>query len=126
MQKEFVSNVEKANKAALESAKKLGDINFRMLERIAERNLEFTADYLATGVESLKLFGESKDPQKAVNGQVKLVSDLNEKIVDHVKKTAEVLADAKGEYTEWFEAGMKSVTESPFAVAPKAAAKKAA
>ena len=109
MQNDIFKNIETLNKAAIESAKRLGDINMRTLEKLAQRNMEATADYLDRGVQQLKLMGESKDIQVAVKEQARLSTELNQKLVEHAKKTAEVLNDVKGELTEWVQDGMKAV-----------------
>jgi phasin family protein len=108
MQNDIVKNMEMLNKAAIESAKRLGDINMRTLEKLAQRNLEATADYLEGGVRQMKLIGETKDVQAAVQEQSKLATELNEKFVKHAKKTAAVLTEVKGELTEWAEDGMQA------------------
>ena len=109
MQNDIVKNIETWNKAAMESAKRLGEINMRTLEKLAERNYEAASDYLEGGVRQLKLMGESKDIQSAVKEQTELAKELNEKFVEHAKKTAAVFTDIKGELTDWAEDGMKAV-----------------
>ncbi len=109
MQNDLLKNIEILNKAAIESAKRLGDINLRTMERLAQRHIEATADYLEGGVRQLALMGESKDIQAAVKDQATLSAELNEKFVEHAKKTAEVLNEVKGELTDWAQDGIKSV-----------------
>ena len=120
MQNDFLKNIETLNKAAIESARKLGDINVRTLEKLAQRQIEATADYLEGGVKQLKLMSESKDMQAAVKEQARLNTELNEKFVEHAKKTAEILNEVKGELTEWAEDGMKAAGK-PLNGAKKAA-----
>jgi phasin family protein len=109
MQNDFLKNIETLNKAAIESARRLGDINVRTLEKLAQRQIEATADYLEGGVKQLKLMGESKDIQAAVKEQAHLTTELNEKFVEHAKKTAEVMDEIKDELTDWAQDGMKAV-----------------
>ena len=109
MQNDMLKNIETMNKAAIESAKRLGDINMRTFEKLAQRNLEAAADYLDGSVQQLKLLGESKDFQSAIKEQARLGTELNEKFVEHAKKTAEVLNEVKGEFTDWAQDGMKAV-----------------
>ena len=109
MQNDILKNIETLNKAAVESAKRLGDINMRTLEKLAQRQIEVAADYLEGSVQQLKLMGESKDIQAAVKEQARLSTELNEKFVAHAKKTAEVLNDVKDELTDWAQDGMKAV-----------------
>ncbi len=108
MQNDILKNIETLNKAAVESAKRLGDINMRTMEKLAERQIAVAADYLEGSVQQLKLMGESKDVQVAVKEQARLSTELNEKFVAHAKKTAEVLNEVKDELTGWAKDGMKA------------------
>ncbi len=108
MQNDFVKSIETFNKAAIESAKRLGDINMRTLEKLARCQMEATSDYLETGVKQMKLMGESKDIQAAVKGQAQLTNEMNEKFVEHAKKAAEVFGEIKTELTDWAQDGMKA------------------
>ena len=109
MHNDYLKNIETFNTAAIESAKRLGDINMRALEKLVERHIEATADCLEGGVKQLKLMGESKDIQAAVKEQARLNAELNEKLVDHAKKATEVLGEVKDELTNWAQDGMKAV-----------------
>ncbi len=121
MQNDILKNIETLNKAAIESAKRLGDINMRTFEKLAQRNLEAAADYLDGSVQQLKLMGEAKDVQSVVEEQARLSTELNEKFVEHAKKTAEVLTDVKGELNDWAQDGMKAAATSPRNGSKKAA-----
>ncbi len=109
MQTDILKNIETLNKATIESAKRLGDINMRTFEKLTQRNIEATADYLDGSMQQLKLMGGSKDIQAAANEQARLGTELNEKFVEHAKKTAEVLNEVKGELTDWAQDGMNAV-----------------
>ena len=113
MQNDILKNIETLNKAAIESAKRLGDINMRTFEKLAQRNIEAAADYLDGSVQQFKLMGEAKDIQAAVTEQARLSTELNEKFVEHAQKTAEVLSEVKGELTDWAQDGMKAVGTPP-------------
>ena len=109
MQNDILKNIETLNKATIESAKRLGEINLRTFEKLTQRNIEATADYLDGSMQQLKLMGESKDIQATAKEQARLGTELNEKFVEHAKKTAEVLNEVKGELTDWVQDGMKAV-----------------
>jgi len=108
MQYDFLSNIETYNKAAIESAKRLGEINMRTLEKLAQCHIEATSDCLEGGMKQMKAMGESKDIQSAVKEQARLGAEWNEMFVEHAKKTAEVFGEVKAELTEWAENGMKT------------------
>jgi len=126
MQKEFVTSVEKMNKATVEAVKRLGEIQIRSIERLTEQQIEATSEYLNSSVKQLQSLAGSKDLQGAVDSQTKYVAEINERVVDNAKKTAEILNELKGELTEWVEAGVKAASDNPFAKTVAAASKKAA
>lgn len=109
MQNDMLKKIETLNKATIESATRLGAMNMRTFETLTQRNIEVVSDYLDSSVQQLKAMGESKDIQAAVKEQVRLSTELNEKFVEHAKKTAEVLNEVKGELTDWAQDGMKAV-----------------
>lgn len=113
MQTQILSSIEKFNQSMIDSAKALGDIQIRTLERLTERQIEMASDYLDSGMKQFKLVGESKDPQGVLSAQSKLATEYGEKFVEHAKKTAEIFAETKSELTGWVEEGMKAVGTNP-------------
>jgi phasin family protein len=109
MHNDILKNIETLNKATIESAKRLGEINMRAFEKLTQRNIEATTDYLDGSMQQFKLMGESKDIQATAKEQARLGTELNEKFVEHAKKTAEVLTEVKGELTDWAQDGMNAV-----------------
>jgi phasin family protein len=118
MQNDIIKNIETLNKATIDSAKRLGEINMRIFEKLSQRQIDVASDYLDGSLQQLKLMGESKDVQTAAKEQARLGAELNEKFVEHAKKTAEVLNEVKGELTEWAQDGMKAAG-SPLGAAGK-------
>ena len=118
MQKDIVSAVEKANKQFIEAVRRLSEINLRTVEKLAERQIAGAALYLEGGVKQLELLTGAKDAQSVVGEQTKLVAELNEKLVDHAKRTAEVLVEAKDELTEWAQEGFKQAQAAAQSAAP--------
>ncbi len=127
MQNDIVSSVEKLNKTLIESAKRLGEINLRTLERLTETQLAVASDYLEGSVRQLKVLGESRDVQGTLAAEAKLATDLGEKFIEHAKRTAEIFTETRNELGEWVEEGFKAAAEGPLTtVAKKTTVKKAA
>ncbi len=126
MQKELAASIEKMNKTSIDAMKRLGEIQLRSIERLTEIQIEATTDYMNESVKQLQTLAASKDIQGVVDSQSKYVAELNERVVNNAKKTAEVLAETKTELTDWVEAGVKAASDTPFAKAVAAAGKKAA
>jgi phasin family protein len=124
MQADILNSMEKVNKATLDSVKRLGEINTRAFERLSARQLEAASDYLEGSVKHVQMLGEAKGLRDVLAGQSRLATDLNEKLVEHMRQTAAILADTRGEFASWVEDGLKAASaESPF---KKATMKKSA
>lgn len=121
MQPDILNSFEKLNKTTLNSARRLGEINTRAFGRLSACQLEAASDYLEGGVKQVQVLGEAKGLRDVLAGQSRLAVELNEKLVEHMRQTAAILADARGEYASWVEDGLKTATESPI---KKAAGKK--
>jgi len=123
MQNEIFKGFESLNKTALDSARRLGEINVRALERLNARQLEAASDCLEGGVRQMQMLGEAKDVRDVLSGQSSLAAELNSKLVQHLRETGTILMDARGEYQSWMEDGLKLAAENPF---NKVSGKKAA
>ena len=123
MQADILSNIERLNRTTVDAAKRLGEINTRAIERLSARQLEATSDYLEGGVRHAQLLGEAKGLRDVLAGQSRLAAELNEKLVEHMRQTAAILAEVRGEYANWVEDGLKAASEAPV---KKTATKKSA
>lgn len=123
MQSDILKSIEKANRTTFESVKRLGEINARALQRLSEAQLAAATDCLEGGVKQAQLMGEVKGFNDVVSGQSRILGELNEKLVGHAKKSADILIETRGELTAWVEDGLKAAGETPLA---KSVAKPAA
>ncbi|NIR31020.1 MAG: phasin family protein [Gammaproteobacteria bacterium] len=123
MQTDILSNIEKLNKTTVDAAKRLGEINTRAFERLSARQIEATSDCLEGGFKHVQMLGEAKGLRDVLAGQSRLAAELNEKVVEHMRQTAAILAEVRGEYASWVEDGLKAASESPV---KKTATKKSA
>ena len=113
MQKEFTASIEMMNKTSVDAMKRLGEIQLRSMERLAEQQIAVTSAVLEQGVNQMRSLAGSKDVTAVVDSQTSYLSELNTQAVENAKKTAEILATTKTELTEWVEAGVKAASETP-------------
>ena len=131
MQKEFTASIEMMNKTSVDAMKRLGEIQLRSMERLAEQQIAVTSAVLEQGVKQMRSLAGSKDVTAVVDSQTSYLAELNTQAVENAKKTADILATTKTELTEWVEAGVKAASETPLgkavaATTATAAKKKAA
>jgi phasin family protein len=117
MQNEILNKMAKVNEANLESVKRLGEINVRVMERLTEQQFDVVSECLAGGMKQLETIGSTKDFGAAVATQTRMVQDLGEQMMGHVKKTADIMADVRNELTEWATEATNVAQANPFVAA---------
>ena len=117
MQKDFVAVIEEMNATAVDSIKRLGEIQLRAMERLTEQQIAITTGYLRDGVKQMQSVVGTKDLGKAFESQASYVTELNQRVVEDAQKTAAILADSKTELSDWVEEGVKSASKNSFAEA---------
>ena len=126
MQKEFAATIEKMNKTSVDAIKRLGEIQLRSMERLAEQQIAVTSAVLDQGVKQMRNLAGSKDVTAVIESQTGYVTELNAQAMENAQKTADILSTTKTELTEWVEAGVKAASDTPLGKVVAAASKKAA
>lgn len=85
------------------SLKELGEISTKTFEKLGEQQLGLVSTYVDTGIKAVSLMTESKGYKDFLAGQTKLMTDYNEKVLDAVRKSTEIMTDSKDEMAAWFE-----------------------
>ena len=117
MQKDFVAVIEEMNATAVDSIKRLGEIQLRAMERLTEQQIAITTGYLRDGVKQMQSVVGTKDLGKALESQASYVTELNQRVVEDAQKTAAILTESKTELSDWVEEGVKSASNNSLAQA---------
>lgn len=104
---------------AMESAKELETINTKVIEQLAQKNMDLFNSAIEMNNKFVSLFGEAKGVQDLLTEQLKLTSEYNGKVIATMKEAAEIVVDSKDDYQSWFEGGLKTVTDQVQTIAPK-------
>ncbi|MDQ3563254.1 MAG: phasin family protein [Pseudomonadota bacterium] len=92
------------------SLKELGEISTKTFEKVAEQQLGLVNTYVDTGIKQVTLLTESKDYKDILAGQTKLMTEYNEKMLDALRNTTEIMTDSKDEMAAWFEKAQENGT----------------
>ena len=105
METNVVKSLEQANKTTMESVKRLGEINARALERLAQHQLNVASAYMEGNMKQFQALSEAKGAQDLMSVQSRLASEIKESLISHAKQTMEILTETKDEYMNWVEEG---------------------
>jgi hypothetical protein len=103
MQTDYIESWTSLSNSAYASFKELGEIGTKATEKLAEHQLGFLNTFMDTGVKHLTLYSESKGYKELLSGFTKLNTEYNDKLLDTLRKTTEVLMESKDEFTAWAE-----------------------
>ncbi|QGU33244.1 phasin family protein [Thermochromatium tepidum] len=88
-----------------------GELNLRLFERLAARQMDAVNLYIDHGMRLMKLAAESKGYNDLFKGQVEATKELSERILAEGKATMQIFGDARDEYRLWFEKNLNEVSE---------------
>ncbi len=125
MQTDYIESSTSLSNSAYASFKELGEIGTKATEKLAEQQLGFLSTFMDTGVKHLTLYSESKGYKDLLSGFTKLSTEYNDKLLDTLRKTTEVLMESKDEFTSWAEqaidAGLAPIKKATVLSAKKVA-----
>jgi hypothetical protein len=115
-------------KAAAKSAKELETINAKVIEQLAQKNMDLFNSAIEMNNKFVSLIGEAKGVQDLMAEQLKLTSEYNGKVITTIQEAADIVVESKDDYQTWLEGGLQTVTDSAQTIVPtqKARPKKAA
>lgn len=108
MQKEMIEMFSKNSEAAMESAKKLGELNLRTMDRLLAQQTELANIYMDITAKSLELFGKAKGVQELVNGQAELTRECGERCMAIMRTGLTLVNESGAEYGALVSEGVKS------------------
>ena len=109
--KENLSLYQEAAKQGYDSARRLGDLNLSMWNRMLDGQIDAFGQWLDAGTRQMELLSTSKNYQEYLEAQAKLSRELAEGLTQQGRSTLESVGAAGEEYRSWAEKSLNSVTE---------------
>jgi len=103
MQTDYIESWTSLSNSAYASFKELGEISTKATEKLTDQQLGFLSTFMDTGVKHLTLYSEAKGYKDLFSGFTKLSTEYNDKLLETLRKTTEVLMESKDELTSWAE-----------------------
>jgi len=103
MQTDYIESWTSLSNSAYASFKELGEISTKATEKLTDQQLGFLSTFMDTGVKHLTLYSEAKGYKDLLSGFTKLSTEYNDKLLETLRKTTEVLMESKDDLTSWAE-----------------------
>lgn len=107
---ETINAVNAAANKGVERATSLGELNLRMFEKLAARQMEAVNLYVEHGVRVMKLASEAKGYNEYLKGQIEAAKELSERMMAESKNTMQMAGEVRDEYRAWFEKNLADVS----------------
>ncbi len=99
-------------KTALESMRDLGNINAKMVEKLSEQQLAILNTCLEASSKEIEIVTTCQTPNEILAQQSALADQYNQRMIDIVRTTNEVLEECKAELSVWAEKGVDTATKA--------------
>jgi hypothetical protein len=111
MQKEILELIEKTTETAMESARKIGELNQRTFEKLFQQQADLAAFYMDASARGLELMTKAKGYQDLLAGQTVLLRECGERNMAALREGMAFANESTTEYGAMIQEGVKLAQE---------------
>ncbi len=111
MQKEIIELIEQSTETAMESARRIGELNQRTFEKMFQYQADLAAFYMDAGARGLELITKAKGYQDLMAGQTALLRECGERNMAALREGMAFANESGNEYGAMFQEGLKVARE---------------
>jgi len=108
--KNNIAAMNEISNKGLDRLNSLGDLNLKIWERLAARQLEALNLMMEQSVRQMKIASEAKGYNEFVKAQVELAKEASERMMEEVRTNMALANEVRDEYRAWTQAGMSELT----------------
>ncbi|MBM4180041.1 MAG: phasin family protein [Betaproteobacteria bacterium] len=111
MQKEIIELIEQSTETAMESARRIGELNQRTFEKMFQYQADLAAFYMDASARGLELITKAKGYQDLMAGQTALLRECGERNMAALREGMAFANESGNEYGAMFQEGVKVARE---------------
>lgn len=111
MQKQMIEMIEQSTATALESARKIGELNQRTFDKMFQQQADLAAFFMDASARSLELMTKAKGYQDLLAGQTALMRECGERGITAVRSSIDLATESSTEYSNLAQEGFKVAQE---------------
>jgi len=105
-----INTVNDLTNKGVERMTSFGELNLRVFERMAARQMDAVNLAMEHGIRVMKLATEAKGYNEYLKGQVEATKDLSERMMTESKTNMELAGQVRDDYRDWFEKNLAEVS----------------
>lgn len=94
----------------------LGELNLKVAEKMATRQMDVMNLFMEQGVRMMKLATEAQGYSELYKGQVDMAREMSEKLMGESKTNMALAGEIRDDYRGWLDAAMADVKDGSTAV----------
>jgi hypothetical protein len=107
MQKQMIEMFEKNTEIAMESVRKIGEVNQRTFDKMFQQQTELASFFMDASARSLELMTKAKGYQDLMAGQTALMRECGERGIAAVRTSMTFATESTTEYSDLAKEGVK-------------------
>jgi hypothetical protein len=104
-----INNINEMTNKTVERMTSLGELNVRIFEKMAARQMDALSLYMEHSMRVMKLATESKGYNEFLKGQADATKELSERILAESKNSMQAVTEVRDDYRAWFEKNLAEV-----------------
>jgi phasin family protein len=108
--KENLTAVNDMSNKGFDRLNSLGELNLKVWERLATRQMEAINALMEQGVRQMTLATEAKGYNDFLKGQMEMAKQVGERVMTETKTNMELAGEVRDEYRAWMQAGVSELT----------------
>jgi hypothetical protein len=111
MQKQMIEMFEKSTETAMESARKIGELNQRTFDKMFQQQAELAAFFMDASARGLEMMTKAKGYQDLMAGQTALLRECGERGITAVRSGVTFATESSAEYSNMAQESFKVAQE---------------
>lgn len=105
-----MNTVNEMTNKGFERMTSLGELNLKVFERVAARQMDAMNLFMDHGIRVMKIATESKGYNEFFKGQVEATKELSERLMTESKSNMSLAGEVRDDYRHWFEKNLAEVS----------------
>jgi phasin family protein len=108
--KDNLNSVNEMGNKGFDRLNSLGELNLKIWEKLAARQMEAVNMMIDQSVRQMKLATEAKGYNEFLKGQMEMAREAGERMMSEAKTNMELAGEVRDDYRDWMQAGVSELT----------------
>jgi len=108
--KDNLSAINEMSSKGFERMNTLGELNLKVWEKFASRQMEAVTLMLEQGTRQLRVASEAKGYNELMKGQMEMAKEVGGRMMAEAKTNMELAGEVRDDYRTWVQTGVSDLT----------------